>query len=109
MQALKRIPYKKRSAKAREWARKSHESRRENMIIDGCDAETNRKRILDDCRGMIIHHGVTYSSSNPEGKEWSVIRSEMGATNQVDVVIGGSILSTYGLRSVERALKRSKF
>ena len=98
-----------KTANHKEAQRKAAESHRANILERGPNQETTYRRILDDCRGMVIHRGVTYSSLNPEGKEWSVIRSKMGATNQVDVVIGGSILSTCGLRSVERALKRSKF
>lgn len=108
MLALKRIPWRFRRAKAQEWARLSHESRRANMASRGDDAETTRARALDDARGMVLRHGMTYSAAAPDGVAWTILRSKQGRVNQVDLHIGPALVATCSLRTLTRAMKRAR-
>jgi len=108
MLALKRIPWRLRRAKAREWARRSHEARRANTLEHGPNAETAYRRALDDARGQVLRHGVTYSAAHPDGQPWTILRSKVGRTNQVDLHVGAVLAFTGCLRALERGMKRAK-
>jgi hypothetical protein len=74
----------------------------------GPDAETTYRRALDDARGEVLRHGVTYSAAKPDGETWEIIRSKRGRTNQVDVRTGNALAKTCGIRTVERGMARAK-
>lgn len=77
-------------------------------IDRGPDAETIYRRALDDARGQVIRHGVTYSAAKPDGEEWEIVRSKRGRINQVDVRTGNALAKTCGLRTIERGMRRAK-
>lgn len=108
MLALKRIHWRLRRQRAQQWARLSHAARLRNNAERGLSAEDARLRALDDARGMILRHGVTYSAAHPDGQPWTILRSKFGRTNQVDLHLGSQLVFTGSLRTLERAMKRAK-
>lgn len=64
MQALLRYPKHQRRAIAQEWARRSQAVQAMNRIARGPDAETLRKRALEDARGQIEREGCTYTATS---------------------------------------------
>lgn len=111
MLALKRIPWRLRREKAREWARKSHApsgTRESARMARGEPLDAAIWRAKQDRRGQVIRHGVTYSSVHLNGQPWTVIHSKLGRTSQVDLHIGGSLAFTGSLRTLTRAMKRYK-
>jgi hypothetical protein len=60
MHALKRIPWKRRRAKAKEWGAKGLLAQAAARVERGPDFATQRARALDDRRGQRVRHGVTY-------------------------------------------------
>lgn len=111
MLALKRYPWRLRRAKAREWARRSHEAggtRERRRIERGESLEAAAWRARQDARGEILRHGVTYSAAHPEGQPWTILRSKLGRVDQVDLHLGAQLVATCGLRTLERGMKRAK-
>ena len=108
MLALKRIPWRKRNAKAREWQRAGCEVKARLRMECGPDPETMRLRALYDARGEVLRHGVTYSTAHPEGQAWIILRSKLGRVNQVDLHVAGALYATCGLRTLERGMARAK-
>jgi len=108
MEALLRYPKHRRRAVAQEWARRSHAVQAAKRIERGPDWDTLRMRALHDARGQVLRHGVTYSAAHPTGLPWTILRSKNGRTNQVDLHVGTSLLSTCGLRAIERGMWRAK-
>lgn len=104
--ALLRYPKSGRRAVAREWGRRSQAVQAAAALARGPDAETLRRRALDDARGELIREGVTYRG---DGRvvEWSVRRSISGRVNQVDIVVAGKVWRTTAARAAHRALARS--
>ena len=98
MVALKRIPKHLRSAKAREWAKRSNEVQAAARIERGIDADTMRKRALHDARGQLVREGCTYR----EGKviTWRIVRSVAGRVDQFDVIANGALRETVGKRLI---------
>ena len=108
MEALKRIPWKFRRAVARKWGPRGTETQRWQRIERGPDWETIIWRAKQDARGQVLRHGVTYSATHPEGQPWTILRSKIGRTNQVDLHVGDVLAFTGSLRSLERGMKRAK-
>jgi len=108
MLALKRIPWRKRSAKAREWQRAGCEVKARLRMEYGPDPETVRLRALQDARGEILRHGITYSTAHPEGQAWTIIRTKAGRVNQVDLHLAGQLAFTGSLRTILRGMARAK-
>ncbi len=106
--ALLRYPRKERRAIARRWGLRSQAVQAAKRMERGPDAETVRMRALDDARGQVLRHGVTYSAAHPEGQPWVILRSKHGRTNQVDLHVGELLVTTCGLRSIERGMRRAK-
>jgi hypothetical protein len=98
MVALKRIPNHLRSAKAREWAKRSNEVQAAARIERGPDADTVRKRALEDARGQLVREGCTFR----DGKAitWSIVRSVAGRSDQYDVIASGQLRETAGKRLI---------
>lgn len=109
MLALKRVPWKLRPMKAREWGALGHETQRLRRIESGPSYETILWRAKQDARGQVLRHGVTYSAAHPDGQSWTILRSKCGRTNQVDLHVGDTLAFTGSLRSLERGMKRAKF
>lgn len=108
MEALKRVPWQARSRVARIWGARGLATQQAQRMERGPDWETVRKRAAHDMRGVILRHGVTYSSAQTDGQPWAILRSKAGRLNQVDVHAGGMLVATCALRSVERGMKRAK-
>jgi hypothetical protein len=108
MLALKRIPWRKRRSKAQEWARLSHAARLRNNAERGPNSRDAHLLALEESRGMVLRHGVTYSAAHPDGQPWAILRSKVGRTNQVDLHLGECLAFTGSLRTLERAMKRAK-
>lgn len=106
--ALLRYPRHKRRAVAQQWQRLSCEAKARLRMERGPKLETLIWRAKHDSRGELLRHGVTYSAAHPDGQTWTVVRSKLGRTNQVDVHLGSACVSTCGLRTVERAMARAK-
>jgi hypothetical protein len=66
------------------------------------DADTMRKRALDDARGQLVREGCSWR--NGIERQWRVIRSVVGRTDQYDVIRTGQIIDTCGRRKL-----RSKY
>lgn len=62
----------------------------------GVDAETLRRRALDDARGALLREGCTYSNAGEQ--RWKIIRSLRGRTDQRDVFVNGELFRTCGPR-----------
>ena len=108
MLALKRIPWRQRSAKAREWQRAGCAVKARLRMERGSDPETVRLRALHDARGEVLRHGVTYSTDHPKGQAWTILRSKAGRVNQVDLHVAGELRATCGLRKIARGMARAK-
>lgn len=96
MVALKHIPKHLRSAKAREWAHRSNAVQAARRIARGVDAETARRRALDDARGAVLREGCTYTTAGDT--QWQVRRSITGRSDQFDLVANGEVARTAGKR-----------
>jgi hypothetical protein len=85
----------------------SQRIQRENRATSLPDAETAMRRALDDARGQTIDEGRDWIG----GKErhWLIRRSIHGRTNQVDVVINGTLWRTGALVHARYALKWGKW
>lgn len=85
-------------------ARRSNEVQAAARLLREPDADTLRWRALHDARGQVIREGVTYTA----GKEtrWLVCRSRAGRTNQVDLVVDGTLRRTGAMRTALRAIRR---
>jgi hypothetical protein len=79
-------------------------SRAAARLSSGPDAETLRRRALDDARGRTIRAGVTYFG---DGRivPWLVRRSIAGRSNQLDLVVAGRLFRTLGNRAFARLLR----
>ncbi len=108
MLALKRIPWEQRRAKAREWGKRGLEAQQRRRMERGPDWDTVRMRALDDARGQVLRHGVTYSTAHPTGQPWTILRSKRGRTNQVALHVGSTLARTCSLRDIERGMRRAK-
>jgi len=106
--ALLRYPKRQRRAVAQKWARRSHAAQQAARAERGVDADTLRMRALHDARGQILRHGATYSAAHPDGQPWAIIRSKRGRVNQVDLHVGSALVSTCGMRALERGMARAK-
>ena len=107
--ALLSFPRGLRKQKAREWARRSHVVRMGNAAAVGPTFEALRKRALDDARGQVLRHGVTYSAQHPQGQPWAILRSKAGGRiNQVDLHVGNQLVRTCALRDVLRGMARAR-
>jgi hypothetical protein len=103
MQALKRLPRKERSAKAREWGAKGLAAQAAARIERGPDAETVRKRALDDRRGLCIRRGTTYRADGST-VAWWISHSIVGRSDQFDIVVDNRLWRTGGMRKVKQWL-----
>ena len=99
MQALLRYPRRQqRSAVAREWGRRGLAVQAKAARERGPDAETVRRRALDDRRGNVLRHGHTYRAGKVVA--WQIRRSVAGRTDQYDIVIDGAVWRSGGVRLV---------
>jgi hypothetical protein len=98
MQALYRVPKSQRRALAQEYARRSNAVQQQKSIERGPDADTLRKRALDDARGQLVREGCTYAATGET--QWQVRRSTEGRTDQFDLVANGSVFRTSGPRNL---------
>ena len=94
--------------KAREWGALGHATQRLRKIESGPTWETIVWRAKQDARGQVLRHGLTYSTAHPTGQPWTILRSKVGRTNQVDLHVGDALVKTCSLRNLERGMKRAK-
>lgn len=71
------------------------------------DADTVRRRALEDARGHVIREGVSYRADRTI--TWKIRRSLRGRINQVDFVIDGVVWRTGALQHAERALSTGRW
>ena len=103
MQALFRYPKEIRSEKAREFSARGADIRAQRRLENGVDAETIRRRALDDARGTILRHGCTYTAGAETA--WQVVRSIAGRMTQFDLVANGTTIRTAGRRRLPRRFR----
>lgn len=89
-------------------ARRSNEVQAAARLSRPLDADTLRRRALDDARGTVLREGVSIRTAGAVimVTGWSVCRSFYGRTNQVDILHGGVLLRTCSLRTATRLLRR---
>jgi len=97
------IPKSLRSKVSRHWNAAKFAKR---VATYGADADTLRRRALDDARGQIVREGVTYSADRGE-THWSLRRSVHGRIDQFDAVVDGVVTRTGSLRRL-RELKGAR-
>lgn len=102
--ALYRYEKKDRRKVAAVWAHRSNAVQAAKRIARGVDAETIRRREIDDARGEIVRHGVTYTARREI--PWCVRRAVAGRVNQVEIVAAGKIVRTCSARRADRLLAR---
>lgn len=103
IRALHRYPRKERRAVAQEWARRSHAAQAAKRLTLGVDAETLRRRAMDDARGQLLREGRTYSATAIT--HWQIVRSVKGRTDQRDILINGEVFRTFGRRRLPAWLR----
>ncbi len=101
--ALYRYPKSKRRAIAREWGLRSAKAHAVLRSEHGVDAETLRRRALDDARGQLLREGHTYRATGIT--HWRVVRSVRGRTNQRDILLNGELFRTCGPRRLPHWLR----
>jgi len=79
-----------------------------NTHARGLGCEDARRLGLEEARGMVLRHGLTYSAAHPEGVPWQILRSKVGRINQVDLHVGDQLVVTCSLRTLERGMRRAK-
>jgi len=104
MLALKRIQWRLRSAKAREWGARGLAAQSSARVVRGPDAFTELRRARDDARGQIMREGITYYADG-RTVEWQIVRSRSGRTDQFDIIISGELWRTGGARRVAAWLR----
>ena len=93
------VPHHKRA----EFSARLHAAKARKRAELGADADTLRKRALHDARGAVLHDGTTYE--NGIEKHWRVVRSVLGRTNQLDVLVNGALWRTCGPRHLPAWLR----
>ena len=88
-----------RSELGKAWA----DARGRKRMAAGVDAETIRRRALDDARGTILRHGCTYTAGAETA--WQVVRSIAGRMTQFDLVANGTTIRTAGRRRLPRRFR----
>lgn len=88
-----------RSELGKAWAA----SRGRKRVASGVDAETLRRRALDDERGEVMRHGCAYTATTETA--WHVVRSVGGRVTQFDLVANGSIVRTAGRRRLPKRFR----
>lgn len=103
--ALQRYPRAQRRAIAQEWAKRSHAAQATARMAREPDAETQRRRALDDQRGTVLRTGITY---HPDGSTtpWQIVRARIGRVNQVEILVDGRAWRRCSLRTATRLLNR---
>ncbi len=101
--ALYRYPKSERKHIAREWGLRSAASHAALRLVRGADAETLRRRALDDARGQLLREGRTYRASGIT--HWRVVRSVSGRTDQRDILLNGELFRTCGTRRLPAWLR----
>jgi len=99
--ALHRVPRKLRRARAQEWARRSQAAQAAARMERGPDAETIRRRAMEDARGTVLRHGVTFFG---DGRvvAWEIRRAVRGRIDQLEVVVDGRVWLIGGRRAVRQ-------
>jgi hypothetical protein len=88
------IPFGARQAVSKRW----HEAKAAKRMDRGPDADTLRKRALDDARRQIVREGCTYTATGQTN--WQVRRSIAGRVDQLDLVANGQTICTAGPRKM---------
>jgi hypothetical protein len=88
------IPFGARQAVSKRW----HEAKAAKRMEREPDADTMRKRALDDARGQLVREGCTYTATGQT--DWQVRRSVDGRVDQFDLVASGATLRTAGPRKL---------
>ena len=88
-------------------AHRSNEVQAAARLLRPVDADTLRRRALDDARGLLLREGVTYRADS--ATHWRLHRSFRGRVNQVDLVVDGAVWRTGARRDADRAIRRGKW
>lgn len=97
------FPYYIPKALRRKVSARWHAAKAAKRMARGADADTLRKRALDDARGEILRMGCTYGAAGEQ--HWDVRRSVAGRTDQRDVVVNGVLFKTCGPRRLPAWLR----
>ena len=81
--------------------------KRDSVEPEPVDADTVRRRALDDARGLLLREGVTYRAGGET--HWQLRRSLRGRVNQVDLVVDGVVWRTGARRDADKAVRRGKW
>lgn len=94
---------KERRQRGSRWGKHSVEARSAARVSDGVDAETLHRRALHDAKGQTIREGCTYTANAV--RPWLLRRSLHGRTDQVDLLIAGDVVRTFGRGAADSAIK----
>jgi hypothetical protein len=86
-------------ARGRESQRVQAEARAARPV----DADTLRRRALEDARGMVVREGCTYRASGLT--HWQVRRALGGRTDQFELVVNGRVRLRAGRRWFPRQFR----
>lgn len=84
-------------------ARRSNEVQAAARLLRPVNADTLRRRALDDARGAVLREGRTYTTAGET--HWQVRRSISGRVNQVDIVVDGRAWRTLGRRKAASMIR----
>lgn len=99
MLALKRVPWRFRQAKAREWGRRGHEAKAHLRAERGPAFDTLLAQAKQDRRGMVLHSGHLYRADG-RVQLWQVRWSVAGRCDQFDILLDGRVWKTGGRERV---------
>ena len=88
------VPYSSRGETSKRW----NVAKASKRIGQGVDADTLRRRELNEARGKLERSGTTYDATGAH--TWELRRSITGRTNQHDFTIDGAYLLTAGIRRI---------
>jgi hypothetical protein len=101
--ALLRYPWRDRRRVAQEWAARSRAVQAAARLARGPDADTLRRRALDDRRGTILRQGATYTAHGVT--HWLVRHAVCGRTDQFELIANGKIVRTSGRRRLPKRFR----
>lgn len=101
MLALKRYPWKRRRAVAREWNRRSQEAKARLRMERGERFEDAVARAKMDRRGTVLHHGLLYRGDG-RVQTWQVRHAVAGRVDQFEIVLDGAVWKRGGPRKIAR-------
>ena len=101
MAALLRHPKHLRRLKAREFGRRSVESRRRKAIERGPDFETLIWRAKQDRKGTVVREGVLYRADG-RVQQWAIRHALRGRSDSYEILLDGAVWKRGGPRVIQK-------